>query len=85
MKIIETWGYHASEQPRIFDLSPGENLPEGWHDSPARIGEPASEPVAAPVAASEPAPRHPLDHDGDGRPGGSLPGPRRRGRPRKAA
>jgi hypothetical protein len=34
----------------------------------------------------EPGPpaRHPLDHDGDGRPGGSLPG-RKRGRPRKAA
>lgn len=30
---------------------------------------------------------HPLDHDGDGKPGGSLPNsiaPRRRGRPRKA-
>jgi hypothetical protein len=30
---------------------------------------------------------HPLDHDGDGKPGGSLPGEqstRRRGRPRKA-
>jgi hypothetical protein len=26
--------------------------------------------------------RHPLDHDGDGRPGGSLPG-RKRGRPRR--
>jgi hypothetical protein len=32
--------------------------------------------------------RHPLDHDGDGRPGGSLPDsvkPRRRGRPKKNA
>lgn len=31
---------------------------------------------------------HPLDHDGDGRPGGSLPDsvkPRRRGRPKKTA
>ncbi len=26
---------------------------------------------------------HPLDHDADGRKGGSLPGPRKRGRPRK--
>jgi hypothetical protein len=34
-----------------------------------------------------PPARHPLDHDGDGRPGGSLPdsvAPRRRGRPAKA-
>jgi hypothetical protein len=31
---------------------------------------------------------HPLDHDGDGKPGGSLPdavAPRKRGRPRKGA
>jgi hypothetical protein len=39
------------------------------------------------LEAHEAAPRHPLDHDGDGRPGGSPAGEnatRRRGRPRKA-
>lgn len=38
--------------------------------------EPAP-PESAPPLPADPA-RHPLDHDGDGRPGGSLPGPRRR-------
>ena len=35
------------------------------------------------LEAQEAAPRHPLDHDGDGEPGGSLPdavAPRKRGR-----
>jgi len=32
---------------------------------------------SAPAVPADP-PHHPLDHDGDGRPGGSLPGPRRR-------
>ncbi|MDP2358641.1 MAG: hypothetical protein Q8M31_21660 [Beijerinckiaceae bacterium] len=37
------------------------------------------EPAPAPSPpVIEDAPRHPLDHDGDGRKGGSLPGPRRR-------
>lgn len=34
-------------------------------------------PQEPPVIPADP-PRHPLDHDGDGLPGGSLPGPRRR-------
>lgn len=31
----------------------------------------------------DPTERHPLDHDGDGKPGGSLPGHKRRARPPK--
>lgn len=34
-KTIPTWGYHETEQPRIFDLKEGESLPKGWEDSPA--------------------------------------------------
>ncbi len=64
-----TWGYHASEGARIFELEPDEALPAGWYDSPARVNEPAVEPAPEPV----PAARHPLDHDGDGRKGGSRP------------
>lgn len=46
----------------------GEELPNGWFDSPG-MGE---------------ALRDPLDHDGDGRKGGSLPAAKRGpGRPRK--
>lgn len=40
------------------------------------------------LEAHDAAPRHPLDHDGDGVPGGSLPdavAPRKRGRKPKAA
>lgn len=46
---------------------------------PTEPSTPAPDPVdpsAAPAEpASDPAPRHPLDHDGDGRPGGSAPPP----------
>ena len=46
------------------------------------LGDGWREGLEAPQVSS----RHPLDHDGDGRPGGSLPdavAPRKRGRPRK--
>lgn len=59
----------------------------GWkrfdpHAAPAPLPDPEVNVLAAVVAADpEPeAERHPLDHDGDGKPGGSLPGPRRRRR-----
>ncbi len=32
--IIATWGYKPDGDARIFDLAPGESLPEGWHTSP---------------------------------------------------
>ena len=59
---IPTWGYHTTEPAKVFHMAPGELLPQGWHDTPAKVQQ------------------HPLDHDGDGRPGGSVP---RRGRPAK--
>ena len=34
---MRAWGYHASEEARIFDLDDGKSLPAGWYDSPAAI------------------------------------------------
>lgn len=48
--------------------------------------DPAANVLVTILGKPEPAPEvidpphHPLDHDGDGKPGGSLPGPRRRRR-----
>lgn len=36
-----TWGYRPNGEAQIFDLAPGEGLPDGWHDSPACIIDPA--------------------------------------------
>ncbi|GAA0267245.1 hypothetical protein LNAOJCKE_2990 [Methylorubrum aminovorans] len=36
-----TWGYKPDGSGQIFDLAPGEGLPDGWHDSPACITDPA--------------------------------------------
>ena len=59
--------------------------PERLVDLTAREARyPLDQGLIAPVPPQEPPvipadpPRHPLDHDGDGLPGGSLPGPRRR-------
>jgi hypothetical protein len=55
-------------------------IARGWHPTKEAAWGLEPEPVEAPKP-------HPLDHDGDGKPGGSLPGEqstRRRGRPRKA-
>lgn len=50
------------------------SAPAGHQDT-AQAAEPAQAPVLA-----DPAPVDPLDHDGDGKKGGSLPGRRRKGR-----
>ena len=31
-KTIRKWGYHPTEDARIFELSEGADLPEGWAD-----------------------------------------------------
>lgn len=36
-----TWGYQPDGSAQIFDLAPGEGLPDGWHGSPACITDPA--------------------------------------------
>ena len=33
-KTVPTWGYHATEPARIFDIPEGRGLPAGWHDHP---------------------------------------------------
>jgi len=38
--INRTWGYKPDGAAQIFDLAPGEGLPDGWHDSPACITDP---------------------------------------------
>ncbi len=46
----------------------GEEIPAGWHDAPSKFN------------GADPAK---FDHDGDDRPGGSMPVKRGPGRPRK--
>ena len=38
---IPTWGYRPNGDARIFDLAPGQALPEGWEASPACITDPS--------------------------------------------
>lgn len=38
---VATWGYQPSGAARIFDLAPGEALPDGWDASPSVITDPA--------------------------------------------
>lgn len=35
-----TWGYKPDGSAEIFDLAPGEGLPDGWHASPDCITDP---------------------------------------------
>ena len=51
--IHPTWGYRPDGSARIFDLGPGEDLPDGWHPSPDVITDPAratAEALSATVA-----------------------------------
>lgn len=34
-KLRPTWGYKATGEAQIFVLGEGEDLPQGWSDSPA--------------------------------------------------
>jgi hypothetical protein len=58
-----TWGYRPDGSAEIFDLGPGETLPEGWHPSPDVITDPAratAEALSATVARAAQAPRRPV-------------------------
>lgn len=61
MQKIPTFGYKAGAEPTIFDLAPGEPLPDGWVDSPALSGKLAG-------ATPPPIPSHGLDEATDGLP-----------------
>ena len=50
-----TWGYAADGKAEIFRLAPGERLPEGWVDSPAKVAAPRPAPVAPAAAPAAPA------------------------------
>lgn len=40
-ETIPTWGYQPDGSAKIFDLAPGEALPDGWSTSPAVIEDPS--------------------------------------------
>ena len=53
-KKIPTWGYQG-DRAELFQLEPGQTLPSGWFDSPAKTGESASvEEVQEPEQVDEP-------------------------------
>ena len=33
--MVRCWGYHATEDAKIFELEEGKKLPKGWYDTPA--------------------------------------------------
>ncbi|ACK84671.1 hypothetical protein [Methylorubrum extorquens] len=51
---VATWGYQPSGAARIFDLAPGEALPDGWDASPSVINDPALASAEALSAAAQP-------------------------------
>ncbi|MCJ2129222.1 hypothetical protein [Methylobacterium sp. E-045] len=52
-QTIPTWGYKPDGSAEIFDLAPGEGLPEGWEASPTCIVDPAFATAEALTARSE--------------------------------
>ena len=54
-KITPTWGYHASQAPKVFHLTEGQNLPDGWHDHPDKAKAAGAAPVDDNAANSKPA------------------------------
>lgn len=50
---VATWGYQPSGAGRIFDLAPGEALPDGWDASPSVITDPALASAEALSAAAQ--------------------------------
>lgn len=51
---IPTWGYASGGDAKIFDLEPGEALPDGWADTPAAwldTAHPADGPLDDPAPA----------------------------------
>ena len=63
--INPTWGYRPDGSAQIFDLGPGQALPDGWHPSPTVITDPAratAEALSATVARTAETPRRPAVH-----------------------
>ncbi len=51
-----TFGYHPTEEPRIFEIDrdAGETLPEGWVDTPAKLAPKSAETADLPVRVAAP-------------------------------
>lgn len=65
------WRYGPNGAAEIFETEA--DVPEGWVDHPSLVVDLAPEPEPLPEPLPEPdAGPHPLDHDGDGAPGGSI-------------
>lgn len=59
---VPTWGYRPDGSAEIFDLAPGEGLPDGWHPSPTVITDPTlatAEALSATIARGAEKPRPP--------------------------
>lgn len=66
-KKIPTWGYQG-DRAELFQLEPGQSLPSGWFDSPAKTDESAPvdevqepEQVDEPELEAEPEAVEPVD------------------------
>lgn len=64
-ETFPSWRYGPDGQAAVFDSA--EDVPAGWCEHPSEV-----------KAAKAEAPADPFDHDGDGKPGGSVPKPRRK-------
>lgn len=53
---VPTYGYHKTEGAKIFHLEPGEALPKGWHDTPAKLDVVLDDKGAVVQHTHEPAP-----------------------------
>ena len=59
-KTIPTWGYHPKGD-QIFELKPGEGLPEGYYAHPAQVPNSAAQKQYIADAEREGAPTPLLD------------------------
>ena len=50
---VRTWGYHATEDAKIFELEEGKKLPKGWYDTPTHEAILKEQAEAAELAAME--------------------------------
>lgn len=67
-----SWRYGPNGEARVFPRA--DDVPKGWEDHPSKVARPKPNTASGNEFAA-------FDHDGDGKPGGSLP---KRGRPKKA-
>lgn len=75
-----SWRYGPGGQAQIFQSEA--DVPKGWFDHPSKLPPPPLTANTGLLNTFALPPHNPFDHDGDGKPGGSL--PKKRGRPRKA-